>query len=142
MIAPCGINCSVCIAYLREKNKCLGCLSQYNDNEPVHCTRCQIRNCDERESEKTYCFDCSRYPCQKLKKLDKRYKNSYHTSLISNLEDIKNIGIKEFVKKEKEKWKCKKCGNVISIHKNECLRCKTSYIKEPNYDNNRTNKVI
>jgi hypothetical protein len=25
LIAPCGMNCGVCMAYLREKNKCPGC---------------------------------------------------------------------------------------------------------------------
>lgn len=25
LIAPCGMNCGVCIAYLREKNRCQGC---------------------------------------------------------------------------------------------------------------------
>lgn len=25
LIAPCGMNCSICMAYLREKNKCPGC---------------------------------------------------------------------------------------------------------------------
>ena len=25
LIAPCGMNCNICMAYLREKNKCPGC---------------------------------------------------------------------------------------------------------------------
>ena len=25
LIAPCGMNCAVCLGYLREKNKCPGC---------------------------------------------------------------------------------------------------------------------
>lgn len=25
LIAPCGMNCGTCIAYLRDKNKCPGC---------------------------------------------------------------------------------------------------------------------
>jgi hypothetical protein len=25
LVAPCGMNCGICIAYLREKNKCPSC---------------------------------------------------------------------------------------------------------------------
>jgi hypothetical protein len=25
LVAPCGMNCGICRAYLREKNKCPGC---------------------------------------------------------------------------------------------------------------------
>ncbi|MDD5456566.1 MAG: hypothetical protein PHV30_05985 [Candidatus Margulisbacteria bacterium] len=25
LIAPCGMNCAICLGYLREKNKCPGC---------------------------------------------------------------------------------------------------------------------
>lgn len=44
LIAPCGINCGICRAYLREKNKCPGC-RLFNAQEPVSIARCKIKNC-------------------------------------------------------------------------------------------------
>jgi len=43
--------------------------------------------------------------------------------MIDNLEFIKNNGIKAFLKKEKEKWTCKKCGGTICVHGGFCLNC-------------------
>ena len=43
--------------------------------------------------------------------------------MIDNLEFIKNNGIKAFLKKEKEKWTCKKCGAIICVHREFCLNC-------------------
>lgn len=30
LIAPCGMNCQLCYAFQREKNKCPGCLGDEN----------------------------------------------------------------------------------------------------------------
>jgi uncharacterized radical SAM superfamily Fe-S cluster-containing enzyme len=39
LIAPCGMNCSICSAYLREKNKCPGCRLMNIE----YCKKCIIR---------------------------------------------------------------------------------------------------
>ena len=44
-------------------------------------------------------------------------------SLIENLEDIKNLGIKKFLKNEDVKWTCSRRGGTISIHKGYCSNC-------------------
>lgn len=120
LIAPCGINCGLCIAYLREKNKCLGCLSGKVLRKS--CMECKIKKC-ENHKKNIYCYNCFKFPCDRIKHLDKRYTTKYHTSVISNLKEIKEIGIKEFEKKDKLKWKCKNCGETLSMHKNFCLKC-------------------
>lgn len=141
MIAPCGINCSVCIGYLREKNKCPGCNSR--EEIPSHyCRECIIKHCPEKKESTDFCYKCKKFPCTRMKNLDKRYRTRYNTSLINNLKEIKESGIRRFISKEKEKWLCKNCKNVISIHRNECLECKTKYEKEPNYANDGTNYKI
>ncbi len=43
LIAPCGMNCGLCYAYLREKNKCPGC-RLFNKKEPVSIAKCRIKN--------------------------------------------------------------------------------------------------
>jgi len=128
MIAPCGVNCSVCIGYMREKKKCPGCMSNCEEEKPYHCTRCSIKYCDEHEHLNfKYCFECSKFPCRKMKNLDKRYITKYNTSLISNLKFIKNYGIDEFIKTENDKWICKICGEKLCVHRDFCLTCKTAY---------------
>jgi hypothetical protein len=123
LIAPCGINCGVCIAYLREKNKCCSCIS-LNSNKPTYCSKCRIKFCDEHDkSEFTYCYDCRRFPCAKVKRLDKRYVEKYHLSLITNSTLISKYGFDEFINSENEKWKCKHCGEVLCVHRSRCLNC-------------------
>jgi hypothetical protein len=128
LIAPCGINCRVCIAFIREKNKCSGCLSL--ENQFIHSYKCQIKLCEKREKRSfTYCYECESYPCSKIKKLNKRYTTKYNTNIIENFDNIKNLGMKNFLKEEEKKWKCKSCGEVLSMHKNYCVKCGEEYRK-------------
>lgn len=99
LIAPCGMNCGVCAAHLREKNICLGCKA---GPTMVSCLRCKMRSCTERKGE--YCFECEKFPCDKLKHLDKRYRTKYGMSEIENLEFIKEVGIDKFVESERKRW--------------------------------------
>jgi hypothetical protein len=87
--------------------------------------RCRIRNCELiAEGKIKYCSDsCHRYPCARLKQLDKRYRTKYGMSMIENLEMIKDFGIRRFIRKEKEKWICPDCGGLICVHRPICLSC-------------------
>ncbi|MFO7448072.1 MAG: DUF3795 domain-containing protein [Ignavibacteriaceae bacterium] len=122
LIAPCGINCGTCYAFLRDKKKCPGCRN-LTDEYNISCIRCTIRNCNLlAESGLKFCHSCKR-PCQRLKGLDKRYKAKYGMSMLENLENIKKHGIRTFVKNEKTRWSCPNCGNVICVHREECTYC-------------------
>jgi catechol 2,3-dioxygenase-like lactoylglutathione lyase family enzyme len=123
LIAPCGMNCALCLAFLRDKNKCCGCWGD-NKGKPYHCTICAIKNCDELKSAKSnFCFDCPKYPCKRLKQLDKRYREKYKMSMVANLDYIKADGIEKFVKTEIERWTCTSCGHVVCVHRGHCLNC-------------------
>ncbi len=123
LIAPCGMNCTICHAYLRDKNKCLGCRI-FDENKSVYCQKCIIANCEVIKTNKSkFCYECDKFPCKKLKSLDKRYANKYHMSMLENLENIKVSGIDEFIKNEEIRWTCKSCGSLICVHKNSCLNC-------------------
>jgi len=125
LIAPCGMNCGLCIGHLREKRPCGGCYKIDDENKPNVCRSCRIVNCDLlAETESGFCYDCEKYPCTRLKNLDKRYKSNYGISMIENLAYIKANGLLEFLKKEEDKWKCKVCGSGLSVHRNFCLQCK------------------
>lgn len=123
LVAPCGMNCGVCYAYLREKNKCPGC-RQFNAKEPVSIARCKIKNCEAiQKGELKFCFECDNFPCKSLKNLDKRYRTKYNMSMTRNLEYIKNFGINKFLENEDVRWTCSECGGTICVHKGYCYSC-------------------
>lgn len=100
LIAPCGMNCGLCLSYLRDKNKCPGCFS--GRKVSGKCIKCGIKLCKERKGD--YCFNCDKFPCERLKRLDKRYQERYGMSEIKNLKTIKEEGIESFLEQEDEKW--------------------------------------
>lgn len=128
MIAPCGMNCGLCIGHLRKKKPCGGCFKIDDENKPNVCRTCTIVNCEYlAKTNSGFCYECMNYPCQRLKNLDKRYRTKYGMSMIENLLFIKENGIKRFVELEEKKWKCEKCGSILSVHKDNCLNCDYKY---------------
>ncbi len=120
-IAPCGMNCGSCIGYMRPKNKCPGCRFVIEGEARVHCV---IRNCELlKKTDSKFCFDCQKYPCQRLKQLDKRYRTKYKTSFLDNLMMIKQNGIDYFLTFETKRRKCPNCGETLSVHRDRCLAC-------------------
>ena len=129
LIAPCGMNCRLCMAFQRKKNKCSGCNSD-DCTKPAYCLHCIIKNCVTiQNSSSGLCYECDKFPCRRLKQLDKRYRTKYHMSMIENLENIKQNGMKEFLKNEEARWACIECGNIVSVHINACPICKKQYIE-------------
>lgn len=123
LITPCGMNCGVCYAFLREKNRCPGCRLLKKDI-PVSIARCKIRNCGVMKNGGiSFCHECKDFSCKDLQSLDKRYRAKYRMSQIENLEFIKKNGIRKFVKNEGERWRCEVCGGKICVHKAYCLVC-------------------
>ena len=105
LIAPCGMNCSLCIGYLREKNRCLGC-RENDENILNSCRKCIIKNCEIlQQKQLKYCSSkCEKFPCTRLKNLDKRYRTKYQMSMLENLQFIEEFGIRKFIEQEKERW--------------------------------------
>lgn len=128
LIAPCGMNCSLCVAYQFNKfdfNKkgfhkkyCPGCISR-NKNCLFMAHNCDLIG----KGQVRFCSECKNFPCRYLKALDKRYRTKYNMSMIDNLEYISQHGIDEFMIKEEKKWKCKECGNLKCCHNGLCLPC-------------------
>jgi hypothetical protein len=127
LVAPCGINCGVCMRYLATTTG----IAQ--KTRRPQCTGCRLKNkncafikgsCEWlRKKKVTFCFECPTFPCAKLERLDKRYTVRYDTSLIGNLLQIKQEGLERFLEKEAEKWKCPMCGGTVSIHDKKCYNC-------------------
>jgi hypothetical protein len=135
LIAPCGMNCRLCISYQASKNKlknkgfnrkyCEGCIPR-GENCTHMGDSCEIL----RTGAVRFCFECGKFPCKRLKALDKRYRTKYHMSMIENLEFIRDQGIERFLKKEDEKWKCITCKDVICCHNGLCLSCDLETLKK------------
>ncbi len=121
LIAPCGMNCALCYAYQRDKNRCDGCRS---DSIPFeYCRRCVIKSCKTRlDNGWADCSVCER-PCQRLKQLDKRYRTKYGMSMLENLAAIRENGIEAFVGQQLQRWTCPDCGVVICVHHGRCMHC-------------------
>lgn len=124
LIAPCGMNCGVCFGYLRDKNRCLGCRIMCK-SKPKQCRKCIIVHCEIlKKNEMLFCSDrCDKFPCLRLKNLDKRYRTKYGMSMLENLKNIDTFGISKFVKSEQKRWKCTKCGELLCVHRDHCLKC-------------------
>jgi hypothetical protein len=123
LIAPCGMNCGLCVAYAREKNACPGCRGD-DSVKPKTRVMCRIKNCDNiAQGKDRYCFSCDVFPCDKLNHLDVRYRTKYNMSMIENLMHMKKFGIRHFMRSEKKKWTCPGCGQLICVHKPQCLSC-------------------
>ena len=117
LIAPCGMNCAICMAFLREKNTCNGCYAP----DRKCSLRCTISACGNIRDR--YHHECGNFPCDRLRGLDNRYRTKYHMSMLDNLAAIKKDGIRAFVKSERERWTCKECGGTIDVHHYCCSAC-------------------
>ena len=128
LIAPCGMNCSICSGYLAFKNDV-----RNKGIRMAYCAGCRPRDkkcaflkkrCDLLMSGRAhYCYECDDFPCRNLQHIDKRYRTNYRMSMIENLEYIKEYGMERFLEKEEEKWRCPECGAVICCHNGICFEC-------------------
>ncbi len=133
-IAPCGMNCGVCINFQARKldintqgfhkTYCPGCIERGKN-----CTFMK-KHCDLiGEGKIRFCYQCDVFPCDRLKRLDKRYREKYHLSMIENLHRIQNDGMDTLLAFEEAKWKCDRCGGEITCHSGLCLKCDLEILK-------------
>ncbi len=123
LIAPCGLNCRVCRAHLRQRNPCPGCRADEAD-KPKTRVICKIKTCPTLINRKLeFCSGCDEFPCAVLLHLDKRYRTRYATSPVQNLFSIQKIGLSRFTRGELKKWTCPECGELLCMHEPQCMSC-------------------
>ena len=123
LVAPCGMNCRLCMAHTRPRNPCPGCRAT-DAGKPKTRAFCRIKTCRKMVNGGfRYCIACNTFPCPRLLHLDQRYRTKYGMSMIENLNQIRASGIWQFVRREQEKWACPRCGAMICVHKPRCLAC-------------------
>jgi transposase len=128
LIAPCGMNCALCSGYLALQYdvKSKGIRMPY-------CKGCRPRdkNCAFLKKKRglllnksvMFCFECPDFPCERLKRLDKRYQKLFRMSMIENLQELKEKGMETFLENQERKYKCPKCGDIICVHDGKCYSC-------------------
>lgn len=135
LIAPCGMNCSLCVAYQMKKGDlkkqgfnrkyCPGCIPR-GENCTHMGDRCELL----KNGRVRFCYECGDFPCKRLKGLDKRYRTKYHMSMIKNLQALQKNGMVAFLESEKKQWACPKCGEPICCHNGLCLHCDLEILRE------------
>lgn len=128
LVAPCGMNCSTCSFYLafinnipKKKGRISHCVGCRPRNKQCAYLKGQCRLLSENEIH--FCFQCDRYPCERLKRFDRRYRRTYGVSPIENLEVIRTKGMDFFLRQECDRHSCDKCGGMISVHNMKCFAC-------------------
>ena len=128
LIAPCGMNCAICSRYLSyvnnlKRSQCKGCRPR-NRRCAYLLGKCQGINRTVKDNA-AFCFKCTLYPCKQINHFDDRYRKNYKMSVKDNLEYIKKMGIDKFINAQYKKYRCSKCGGLISIHNKKCFKCDT-----------------
>ena len=121
MIAPCGVNCLACGAYLGGKQPCQGCRAPIDKITRKSCRNCIKKQC-AFEKGLQWCFECSRFPCSRIKSLDKRYQQNYGVDLVQNGLDAKQ-NMDAFLQVQREPFTCKSCGGGMDQHHRRCSEC-------------------
>lgn len=128
LIAQCGMNCGICSAYLayshnipKKKGKishCIGCRPR-NKQCAFLKKRCEIL----KNNEIDFCYKCKEFPCKNLRHIVNGYIKRYNYSFIDNLISVRDNGLDKFIRDEKNKYKCTRCGDTICIHNKKCYSC-------------------
>ncbi len=126
--APCGLFCESCKHYLAKSENVLD-----RAGLKQGCDGCRIRNkkcaflrkqCSALLKQKIdFCYECDNFPCENLKRLNQGYEERYGTSLVGNLKRLKEIGLENWIKEQRQLYRCPKCGGRISVHDKLCYRC-------------------
>jgi len=136
LIAYCGLYCGACsfkVGFEENNKEHVACMpSVYDDfkNKPLEfcpgcrlenqCGDCVIRNC-ARNKKIEYCSLCDDFPCKRLIDFTRDGK-SHHAESIENLIVLKNIGNKEWLEIQHDKWTCK-CNARYSWYLTKCVKC-------------------
>jgi hypothetical protein len=132
LAAPCGMYCGSCRSYLLLTKNLLA-----ERGYKRGCEGCRVRNKNcvfikkncalFKKQEIDFCYQCDKLPCSNRGRIDQIYKDKYGIDLVGNLQRLKEIGVKEWLKEQEAKWKCPECGGTVCVHDRECFECGYKY---------------
>jgi hypothetical protein len=136
LAAVCGLYCEACswfiathedperlkrlaaqFHYSEEESKCCGCRS---DKRLPYCEGCKMFAC-AAERGIDFCSQCEEYPCDELKQFQAAM--PHRIELWVNLERVKTIGPKQWLKEMKNNYACPRCQIINSTYDLKCRRC-------------------
>jgi hypothetical protein len=145
LVAPCGLYCGACPMYIATQEKdeqkakvllqrfsapnskiapedlrCDGCIG--GGRTAMFCRTCSIRDCAEKKQKVTRCSDCKEFPCSIISSFNKDGM-LHHAEVLENCRRLRDVGIKEWAKREEERWSCPQCQASISWYDATCSRC-------------------
>ena len=104
-----------------EKKPCPGCRAPKEAHKRKSCQNCVKKNC-AFDQNLTWCFECRRFPCAKIKSLNKRYTENYQVDLVQNGLDAR-ADMDAFLQKQRQRFACPHCGGVVDQHHKRCNEC-------------------
>ena len=126
MIAPCGLDCSLCRHALEDDPPCPGCLGPDEGKMEFCVSGCGIVTCEKRRKNGyRFCDECPDYPCGDVMEKENRYTSQYplRESPLENLRRIREAGMEAFLEQERRMWTCGQCGSPVSVHTGICSGC-------------------
>ena len=98
-IAACGIDCGLCPRFYTKGNSvCPGCGGlNFKEKHPS----CGVLTCCVIKNGFETCAECDDFPCSRFKTYSSGCDSFVtHKKMLSNLEEIKTVGIEKFVEKQ------------------------------------------
>ena len=136
LAAVCGLYCEACSLFIataeeperlkklaaefkcsEDESKCYGCRS---DKKLSYCDNCKMYAC-ATERGIDFCIECVEYPCDDLKLFQSEA--PHRIELWDNLEQIKSVGYKQWLKEMKENYSCPNCQTINSTYDQKCRKC-------------------
>jgi hypothetical protein len=136
MAAVCGLYCKACSWFIattedperltrlaaqrnwsEEESKCYGCRS---GKRLPYCGKCKMFPC-AAERDIDFCSECEEYPCNELKLFQSAM--PHRLELWANLEGIKSVGYKQWLKEIRKNYTCPRCQALNSTYDLKCRKC-------------------
>ena len=145
LVTACGLYCGACFAYIATQEndetrlasgfgassgqmrfslanmQCDGCLG--GGRMLSHVPKCEIRECAATKSKTRRCSGCEEFPCNRITGLSTDGM-LHRAEALNNSRQVRSEGIKDWAKREAERWSCSKCQAKIAWYDPECPKCK------------------
>lgn len=133
----CGLYCEACTLFIATKEDperlgdiakrylltveaitCYGCRSA---KRGPYCEKCKMFACAAQRGI-DFCVECTEYPCDDLKQFQSEGR-PHRLELWDDLEQIRTIGYKEWLKETRENYTCPRCESINSAYDLKCRKC-------------------
>ncbi|MBM4400193.1 MAG: DUF3795 domain-containing protein [Candidatus Cloacimonetes bacterium] len=130
-LAFCGLYCGACLCNIAHETDTLELMAAKLNKPPeqltcsycrtaLHEDCCFVMCCCAKGIES--CADCDEMPCEELTK----FANDgifYHATTIPNLRRIREIGVADWLKEQKNRYTCPDCNSRLGWGHKTCATC-------------------